>query len=189
MLLGCDISSYQRNNFKSIIDNNNAFVIIKATEGRTYLNPYMDVQAQYAESKGKLIGFYHYARPENGNTAEQEATHFVDSVKNYIGRAVLVLDYEGNAHKVGSTWAADFIKAVKKQCGVLPIFYTSEAYLSKYKTVQKTGAGLWVAKYSTKSPKYSPWTLLAMWQYTSYPYDKSKFYGTANAWKKYAQVK
>lgn len=187
MLLGCDISSHQRNNYKSIIDNNNAFVIIKATEGRSYVNPYMDVMAAYAEQRGKLIGFYHYARPENRNTAEQEARHFCDAVKDYIGRAVLILDYEGNAHKCGSKWAAEFVKAVKKLSGVLPMFYTSENYLQKYKTVAATGAGLWVAKYSAKSPKIAPWTLMAMWQYRSYPYDKSKFYGDKKAWLAYAK--
>lgn len=189
MIIGCDISSYQKNNYKSIIDNNNAFVVIKATEGRTYINPYMDVQAAYAEGKGKLIGFYHYARPENGNTAEQEAQHFVDTVKPYIGRAILVLDYEGKAHGIGAKWAADFVKTVKKMCGVLPLFYTSEAYLSKYRAVQRTGCGLWVAKYSLQKPKKLPWTLLAMWQYTYVPYDKSRFYGDAKAWAKYAAVK
>lgn len=187
MLLGCDISSHQRGNYKRIIDNNNAFALIKATEGKTYKNSYMDQMAAYAEQKGKLIGFYHYARPENGNTAETEARNFCDAVKEYIGRAVLVLDYEGSAHKCGAKWAADFIKTVKRLTGVLPLFYTSESYLQKYKTVAETGAGLWVAKYSSKSPKISPWTLMAMWQYRSFPYDKNRFYGDRKAWMAYAK--
>lgn len=187
MLLGCDISSHQRNNYKSIIDDNNSFVIIKSSEGRSYVNPYMDDMVKYSESKGKLIGFYHYGRPENGNTPEQEARHFCNTVKKYIGRSVLILDYEGEAHKCGAKWAVRWIREVKRLTGVLPMFYTSESYLRLYEPVVKTGAGLWVAKYSLSTPKISPWEIVALWQFRSYPYDKSRFYGDKKTWMEYSK--
>lgn len=189
MLKGCDISAYQRNNYQTIINNNNAFCIIKATEGVSYKNPYMDVMADYAQKHGKLIGFYHYARPEN-NTAEAEATEFAEAVKKYIGRAVLVLDYEGTAHRYGAKWAADFVKAVKKKTGVLPIFYTSASYLPLYSRVASTGAGVWVAAYGRKKrPAVWPWKVCALWQYSASGYDHDYFYGDAKAWAAYAKVK
>lgn len=189
MLIGCDISGNNKNWNNIINDGNNAFVIIKATEGRTYVNPYMKMQTAAAIAAGKLIGFYHFARPENGNTAKQEAENFIKAVKPYIGSAILVLDYEGKAHGCGQAWAVAFIKAVKAATGVLPMFYTSESYLRKYDKVAVTNAGLWVAKYSNNKPKITPWKIMALWQYRSYPYDKSRFYGTAKTWQAYARAK
>lgn len=189
MINGCDLSSHNFLNYKTIIRNKgNAFAIIKATEGKTYKNPFMKAMADYAVQQGKLVGFYHYARPEN-NTAEEEAATFCDVVAPYIGNAILVLDYEGKSHNFGASWAAAWINAVKKKTGVLPLFYTSESYLKNYGDVAKTGAGLWVAKYSTKRPAIYPWTLMAIWQYTDKPYDKDHFYGDAKAWAAYAKVR
>lgn len=162
--------------------------MIKATEGKTYKSAPMLAQAEYALKNNKLIGFYHYARPENGNTAKQEAENFIKAVKPYIGRAILALDYEGNAHKCGEQWAIDFINYIYKKTGVLPMFYTSEAYLKRYPGVAATNAGLWVAKYSKKAPVIAPWKIKAMWQTTSEPYDKDRFYGNANTWAAYAKV-
>lgn len=187
-LRGCDISSNNRN-WRNIVSNKaNEFVIVKATEGRTYKSPVMDEQAQTVIKKGKLLGFYHYARPENGNNPYNEAANFVKAVKPYLGQCVLALDYEGVAHNYGTSWAAEFIREVKRLTGVLPMFYTSEAYLSKYADVAATNAGLWVAKYSKKSPVVSPWKIKAVWQYSSSPYDKNIFYGSKSAWLAYAKV-
>lgn len=188
MLYGCDISSNNKNWRDIIADAGNKFVVIKATEGKTYRSGQMKLQANAAIKAGKLIGFYHYARPENGNTARQEAENFLNAVGSYIGNAILVLDYEGKAHDYGQAWAVDFINYVYRKTGVKPLFYTSEAYLSKYPAVAKADAGLWVAKYSGRSPKISPWKIKAIWQFTSTPYDRDRFYGTAKTWAAYAKA-
>lgn len=187
-ITGCDISSNNRNWKNIISQKRNNFVIVKATEGRTYKNPYMDAQAQAVLAKGKLLGFYHFARPENGNNAYNEAANFVAAVKPYLGKCVLALDYEAEAHRYGAKWAATFIKEVRRLTGVLPMFYTSESYLPKYKEVADTGAGLWVAKYSKKAPAIYPWKFMAIWQNSASGYDKNIFYGSATAWGKYAAV-
>lgn len=189
MITGCDISNNNKRNYRAIIDAN-PFVIMKATEGKTYKDPCMKVFANYALSKGKMIGFYHFARPDNGNSALAEAENFIESVKPYIGKAIFVLDYEGAGLNLAirDKWAATWINTVKKKTGVLPLFYTSEAYLKYFLKVEKTGAGLWVAKYSTKKPSVSPWHFYALWQYKSYPYDKDKFNGNKAAWAAYAKV-
>lgn len=187
MLNGCDLSNNNKKNYKRAILLND-FVIIKASEGRTYKDAWMNIIAEYARKRGKMIGFYHFARPENGNTYKQEADNFIAQVKPYIGEAVLVLDYEGSAHKCGQDWAVNWINYVKAKTGVLPMFYTSEAYLPNYNKVADTGAGLWVAKYSKTKPFVSPWKFWAVWQHTDTPWDKDKFNGTRAAWKKYAEV-
>ena len=94
VLDGIDISNYQ-----SGIDTANIsadFVIVKATEGTTYLSPSFKTQADAVLSSGKLLGIYHFAR--TGSTALAQAEYFVKTVKDYLGKAVLFLDWENTSY-------------------------------------------------------------------------------------------
>lgn len=187
MLNICDLSSNnsEAQQKQAILENDG--VIVKATEGISYVNPFHLANAQLALANDKVIGFYHYARPEN-NSYEKEALHFVNNCRPYIGKAILALDWEGNALKVNQQWARNFLDVVYQITGVRPLLYCSEAYLKKVGAVVADGNyGLWVAKYSSKNPVITPWKVKALWQYTSKPYDKSKFYGDKEAWAKYAK--
>lgn len=162
-------------------------IIIKATEGKTYKNPYMKTDADTALGYGKLIGFYHFAKPLH-NGAEDEALHFVNTVKDYLGNALLVLDWEGEALKGSQIWARYWLDTVYKITGVRPLLYVSEAYRKPVGTFVEPGNyGLWVAKYSKNAPQVDPWKFKALWQYTSSPYDKSHFYGDKKAWEAYGK--
>lgn len=68
------------------------FGIVKVNQG-TYRNPYWRTQAKCITDKGEGLGLYDYA---SGMNATAEADVFVDLVRDYVGRAVLVLDWESN---------------------------------------------------------------------------------------------
>lgn len=55
MLKGIDIAGYQSGS--ATIYKDWDFVIVKATEGRTYINPKMKAQAAAAVQNGQLLGF------------------------------------------------------------------------------------------------------------------------------------
>ena len=74
MLRGLDISKWQS---VGTGDQAQDFVIIKATEGRGYVDSSCDAHYQRAKSQGKLLGVYHFARPDLGNSAQCEADWFV----------------------------------------------------------------------------------------------------------------
>ena len=78
------------------------FVISKATEGTSYVNPDCDRVYWDAKNSGKKVGVYHFA---GGGNAIAEAEYFVDNISGYIGEAVLVLDFEGSAIYQGVGWA------------------------------------------------------------------------------------
>ena len=88
---GIDISAWQGDNNISLANVPFDFCIIKATEGTDYTNRYLDSHAKAVQGKKKLLGVYHYA---NGGDYKAEADHFLTTVKKYIGKAVLVLDWE-----------------------------------------------------------------------------------------------
>ena len=83
-----DAASHQGNMAQENIDFD--ALIVKATEGCTYVNPYCDREFQKAFRQGKKLGVYHFARNANGNIPEAEAEFFIENTKGYIGKAIPV---------------------------------------------------------------------------------------------------
>lgn len=195
MLFGIDVSSHQGNiNTGGMFDAGKIdFVISKATEGCTYVNPYCDAVMQSAITRNKPCGVYHFARR---NDALAEAQHFVNNCKGYIGKAIPILDYEADALNNGVSWALTWLKEVERLWGVKPMIYMSLSVTKKYnwQPVVDNNNGLWMAQYNSSASDPGYWDFLAMWQYTSSGHvsgysgnlDCNYFYGDVGAWNKYA---
>lgn len=182
MLHGCDISKWQGMDFNFSGED---FVIVKATEGKTYTDKCFLHFIEKAIIMGKCIGAYHYARPEN-NSPIEEAENFVKVVKPYIGRCLLALDWEGVALSYPIEWALEWLIEVERLTGVKPLIYCSASYIPNCKKIADNGNGLWAAKWSDTAPIVKPtFSVMALWQYTSKPYDKDKFFGDKKAWQNY----
>lgn len=125
---GIDVSNWQRG-----IDvtqmHDVEFVIAKATEGTSYVNPDCDRVYQDAKNSGKKTGVYHFARKGDAIT---QAKYFVDHISGYIGHSVLVLDYESSAVDQGVGWAKDWLDAVYNMTGVKPVIYMSNSVIHRY---------------------------------------------------------
>lgn len=175
---GVDVSSWQTGIDVSGMQMD--FIIAKATEGTSYINPDCDRVYQDAKSSGKALGVYHFARTGD---ALAQAEYFVDNISGYIGEAVLVLDYEGDAVNQGVGWAKDWLDSVYNMTGVKPVIYMSNSVIHRYDwtSVQSAGYGLWNAAYyygyqtihgfltdPPRSGSVSPWDANGMiYQYTS----------------------
>lgn len=142
---GIDVSSWQSGIEVGNIPNVD-FVIAKATEGTSYVNPDCDRVYQDAVDAGYEAGVYHFA---SGGDALAEASYFVDNISGYIGEAILVLDYEGSAVNQGVGWAKDWLDAVYNMTGVKPIIYMSNSVIHRYdwSSVSNAGYALWNAGY------------------------------------------
>lgn len=201
---GIDISRWQPNIDLSVVPCD--FVIVKATQGTKYVSPTFIKQITQAESLGKLIGVYHYAS-EGGAMAE--ADHFLSTVKDYIGKAILVLDWEGeqNPNFKNPEYAMAFLDYVKQRTDIKPFIYMSKSVCRQYKSVWNPDYPLWCAQYKshaltgyqdnpwTDSKGFGPWAGCQILQYSSkgrlagYPsdLDLDKAYITAEQWIEYAQ--
>ncbi|CAM5693674.1 hypothetical protein SALBM217S_10533 [Streptomyces griseoloalbus] len=71
MLRGIDISSHQSSSYDT---DGLSFVFVKATEGRSYVNPKLAAQTKRGRDAGLVVGFYHFLWP--GNLTDQ-AEYFV----------------------------------------------------------------------------------------------------------------
>ena len=155
---GIDISSYQAELNAGIVPSD--FVFIKATEGTKYINPTWREQAGQVTQANKLLGFYHFA--STGNPIA-EADFFISVVKDYIGKAVLVLDFEAGAINAwGNVGARQFLNRVKEKTGINPMIYMSAEVTRQFNwSTISTSNSLWVAQYASMSPtgyQSAPWT-------------------------------
>ena len=173
---GIDISSYQAELNAGIVPSD--FVFIKATEGTNYINPTWREQAGQVIQTNKLLGFYHFSSVGNPIA---EADFFISVVKDYIGKAVLVLDFEAGAINAwGNVGARQFLNRVKEKTGVYPMIYMSAEVTRQFNwsTISNTNP-LWVAQYASMNPTgyqsepwtdgkgYGAWSSAAIHQYSS----------------------
>lgn len=195
---GIDIASHQTGIDLTVVPCD--FVIIKATEGATYVNPDYARAYQQAKSAGKCLGIYHYA---SGGNVQTEADHFLQQVGNRIGEAVLILDWESYTNPAfgvnDHAWVKSWCDYVKGKTGVAPVVYVQQSAMSRLSGIGNYG--LWVAQYADMNPtgyQATPWNEGAyscvMRQYSSCGrlngyggnLDLNKFYGDRVAWNKYA---
>ena len=200
---GIDISSYQAELNAGIVPSD--FVIIKATEGTNYINPTWEEQAGQVIQTNKLLGFYHFASVGNPIA---EADFFISVVKNYIGKAVLVLDFEAGAINAwGNVGARQFLNRVKEKTGINPMIYMSAEVTRQFNwSIISSTNPLWVAQYASMNPTgyqsepwtdgkgYGAWSSAAIHQYSSAGslanwngnLDINLAYINANQWKSLA---
>ena len=180
-LKGIDVASYQASMDVSTYPCD--FVICKATEGTGYVNPVCDKHYQQAKSSGKLLGVYHFARPDTGNSAEAEADFFVKNIQGYIGEAVLALDLECEGWQNYASWSKAWLDRVTEKTGVRPLFYSPGDGFQNFKDLLNAGNyGVWACS----DQSYYAGTTVVIQQSVYDNLDHDEFYGDAEAWRKYA---
>lgn len=211
-MYGIDISSWQDG--IELSKGNYDFAIIKATEGIGYKDRCFSKWALQLTKLDKLIGCYHFARPDlNGTTSGMinEADYFVETLEkeDLIGRSILVLDWE--TEPMDREELVDtFLNRVYSQTGVKPFIYGSKSKLINWKSwscLQRFP--IWMAMWPTLKRYYVgediedillvpnkvtvPWTI---WQYSAvgrYPdfsgnIDLDLALITPTVWKEYAGI-
>ena len=198
-LYGIDVSSNQPQNIGGMVGYD--FLIAKMSGNPqayswNYVNPYAKKQISDAVKKGKPIGLYHFTW---GKQAEVEAEFFVKQVKElgYLGKAMLVIDYEAEATERGSTWLKKFAKRVEELAGYKPVIYASGSVIVG-QSLFSLGYPIWCANYpmgydridgyKPNGSVYKGCEKAVMWQFTSQGYlsgyagalDLNVFYGTVS---------
>lgn len=179
-MYGMDISSYQ--NGIDLSKGKYDFAIIKATEGIGMVDKkFVEFQSKL-KSLNKLIGCYHFARPDLHPTImamKDEANFFLDTLDNYdlIGKAILVLDWETEPMDRPDLIEA-WVTVIQKWTYAIPFIYGSRSKLSKWMKYDIVSSfPIWCAAwpsikrlpvgedpgYATE-PRTIPWII---WQYSS----------------------
>ena len=166
-----DISHYQTvDDWWMVRESGIAAVVLKATQGKSYVDPMFVQRVGAAEQAGLLVGAYHFLDATNPTV---QVEHFL-SVAGHL--TVLAFDIESNALSTGTVTIKQAAKAVSMFNGYtnrLPVIYMGRygpdgrgtglpnAILSR--------CDLWIAGYTTNPHPKLPagWSNWKLWQYTS----------------------
>ncbi|WP_435972055.1 glycoside hydrolase family 25 protein [Streptomyces sp. Qhu_M48] len=167
MLHGIDVSAYQ----SSYDTDGLSFVFIKATEGRTYVNPRLATQTKTGRDAGLVVGYYHFLWPDN---LTDQAEYFVAEAPVRDGE-LLAVDWEttGDGTRASCAEKDAFLREVKR---LRPhhkvVLYTNRDFWLNVDTTSYACDGLWIADYVTAGrPRVQAgWTFH---QYTDSPHDKN----------------
>ncbi|HZL82212.1 MAG TPA: GH25 family lysozyme, partial [Candidatus Deferrimicrobium sp.] len=161
MIQGVDVSRWQSSdqagnplNWASVHQVGFQFAFVKATEGLTITDPFLNVLVPGARSAGLLAGVYHICWPAD-NPAAAEAAYFLQTAGQYITPGFLtpVLDIEPryNIHGVAMVrWIDEWAGVVRAAKGVNPVIYCSASVAADLHNADPTIDGryhLWLAGY------------------------------------------
>ncbi|KAL2155770.1 hypothetical protein VTH82DRAFT_512 [Thermothelomyces myriococcoides] len=136
---GFDISHYQSSvDFKAAYNSGARFVIIKATEGTSYIDPKFSSHYTGATNAGFIRGGYHFAHPGQ-SSGEAQADYFLAHGGGWTPDGITLpgmLDLE--AYNAGECWGLTpsqmvaWIKAFsdryQSRTGVYPMLYTNPSW-------------------------------------------------------------
>ena len=199
-----DISSWQSGmNLSTMFSKNPDLdgVIVKVTQGLSYVNPPAKAWLDWLTKNGKPFGVYHYLDLYG---AKEEAQHFVDVAKPYVDKGILVADYEGNTVRKGAGYLKEFLDEVYRLTGVKAWVYCSQSIVANngFGAIAEAGHPLWMAQYADYNPvkgflehpwqkgSVAPFSKYWLLQYTSCGYldgwsdrlDLDLFYGDVSDW-------
>lgn len=180
MIKGIDVSSHDDFNgseFKANTEScyrDSDFVIVKATQGVSYVHRQCDAIVNRCKADGKLWGFYHYA---GGNDPVAEAEFFHGQCRGYFGHGIPCLDWESVQNKAwgDSGWCRRFVDKIHELTGVWCLIYVQASARAQAANCADD-CGLWVAGYpdcrnSWDMPSFgygtAPWKTWTVWQYSS----------------------
>lgn len=181
MIQGIDVSRWQCGgdhadgpiNWAAVASTGYRFAFVKATEGVTITDPFLNVLVPGARSAGLLAGVYHICWPAD-NTAAAEAAYFLQVAGQYITSGFLVpaLDIEPKYNIHGTAmvqWIDQWAAIVRGATGANPVIYCSSSVAADLFKADPTISGryrLWIAAYTAAAqPNIGGWDSWAFWQY------------------------
>lgn len=202
ILYGVDVSTYQGTINWDSMKAAKDFVIIRASYGVNNTDDQFRRNRDEARRVGILRGFYHFAYPDYGTNANDEADTLLNAVGPLQSGELLVIDYELTDYSNPGPWVATFCERIHSRVGFWPLIYMDLWHTQYYNWSQilSDGVPLWLARWDnvadpTVNVGGSPWSYVPMKQYWDKgsvigisPIDLDVFNGDANKFKTYAAV-
>ncbi len=150
---GIDVSSHNGNiNWSSVKASGIEVVYIKATEGTTYQDPYLNNHYNGAKSVGLPTGFYHFL--VGSSSPETQAENFYNNIKGKENNLLPCLDIEHSNNEPSNfmDYALRFIQKFKELSGMNICIYSGPYFINDYLDNRLQCYPLWVAHYKVSTP-------------------------------------
>ncbi len=169
---GIDVSSWQGTiNFSAVKNSGIDVVYIKSSEGRSYIDPYFEINYKNAKANGLKVGFYHYVTARSIEQAREQANFFAQVISGKEVDCRLAMDFEsfGNLsvsqiNEISKVFLQTLESITNSQAVIYSNAYSARAIFSS----ELTKYPLWVANYGVSEPNSNEkWGTWVGWQYTS----------------------
>lgn len=193
-----DISHHQATaDFAKVKAGGTVGVILKATEGTSYVDPTYIDRNEAALRAGLMTAPYHFLKP---GSIERQMDWFLAKTQPDDGSR-LVIDYEAEGLKIADLEAAvRYLKTNAPKCELT--VYGANGFLgaqlgNKKNDLLAANTSLWVASYRNDAPTITnlkpTWSVWSLWQYTDKstvdgvpgPVDGNRWNGNGEALKKW----
>ncbi|HGG0416071.1 TPA: GH25 family lysozyme [Clostridium sporogenes] len=168
MAKGIDISMHNGTvNFSPVKSSGCSIVIIKATEGVEYVDPYLNQHYNGAKAQGLNIGFYHFMSEKTSPT--QQAVDFWNAIKGKQFNIIPTLDIEtnnmGRSAKQITDRCLEFLNKFKTLSGLSCMIYTGGYFGRDNLDNRIKSYPGWIAHYEVNTPMATGFSVLGH-QYT-----------------------
>lgn len=155
MAKGIDISMHNGSiNFEAVKSTGISIVIIKATEGVQYVDPYLNTHYSDAKAQGMSIGFYHFMSEKTDPA--QQAVDFWNAIKGKQFNIIPTLDIEtnnmGRNAKQISDRCIEFLNKFKALSGYDCLIYTGGYFGRDNLDSRVKRYSGWIAHYGVNTP-------------------------------------
>ena len=175
--IGIDVSHYQGDIDWSSVTPHQDFIFIKATDGKSNVDPRFHENASSLEGFSVPTGAYHFFEPSDDPI--EQAKNYLQQINQYSLGLRPVLDIEissGVSPEVIAKNALSWLKYVEEKTGCQPIIYTYSDYWNQYLGKDFNQYGYWLADYNKDPVLPSSRTSWQIWQYT----DRGRVFGLNN---------
>jgi len=171
---GIDVSNWSGSiDWESVANSGVEFVVIQASEGTFYRDPYLQEDYNGAKENGLRVGFYHFFNPGSSPTPTEQARYFVDTISGLDADIKLVLDLEqtgGLGDYELTLQALEFLREVESLSGLQAAVYTYTNFAQNniYPGIGIEDYPLWIAQIDVNAPQANRvWgSEYAGWQYS-----------------------
>lgn len=189
---GIDISHHNGHiNFAKVAADSVDFVVIKATEGVTFVDSCLQHNYHEATAQNLIVGFYHFFRFNHGGV--RQGRHFLRAINGLQTRLPLVIDIETDGNQSTDYYLVvgrlrDMIGYLKRR-GHRVMIYSNRKVYEKYIKGNFDDLDLWLA--SGRTPDVG--NVCRLWQHShngrvggiSRPVDINTFNGSRTDFEKW----
>ncbi|WP_252222412.1 MULTISPECIES: GH25 family lysozyme [unclassified Clostridium] len=147
---GIDVSNHNGDiDFNKVKEDNIEVVYIKATEGTTYKDSYLNKNYTGAKKAGLKTGFYHFL--VGSSEPETQAENFYNNIKDKENDLKPCLDIETTNFNV-MDYALRFIKRFENLCKLPLCIYTAPYFANENLDSRLDKYSCWIAHYGVETP-------------------------------------
>ncbi|PRR84045.1 GH25 family lysozyme [Clostridium vincentii] len=147
---GIDVSNHNGIiDFTRVRNSGIELVYMKATEGTTYQDSFLDRNYNGAIGANMMVGFYHFLA--GTSLPETQAENFYNQIKNKVSALKPSLDLEVSGFDV-INYALRFIKRFEALSNLPIVIYSSPYFINANLDSRLAKYPLWVAHYGVMTP-------------------------------------